>query len=88
MLTPRLHNRKPNMNNETKTIETKDSIITFNADEATKQAVFDRVLAYYVAHDQFFGEGIHQCDETIIDAPNVMSDIADNVLKFQVEWKG
>jgi len=69
------------------TIETTNLRVTFNDDEATKQAIFDRVLAYYVKHENFSGEGIHQSDNSIIDAPCVMSEIADDILKFKVEWK-
>lgn len=69
------------------TFETPDMVVTFKDDEATKQAVFDRVMAYFKEHEMFSGESIHQCDATIIDAPSVLSDIADDIIQFDVVWK-
>ena len=69
------------------TIETDELIAEYNDDEAAKQAVFDRVLAYFKEFESFHGESIHQSDNPIIYAPNVMSDIADNILKFKVTYK-
>lgn len=67
--------------------ETSDVVVTYKDDEATKQAVFDRVMAYFLEHEMFHGEGIHQCDATIIDAPSVLSDIADDILCFKIDYK-
>ncbi len=69
------------------TFETPDAVVTFKDDEATKQAVFDRVMAFFKEHESFCGESICQCDGPIIDAPNVLADIADDILCFKVEWK-
>lgn len=66
------------------TIKTKDCTATYKDDDATKQAVFDRVLEYFKKHEAFWGESIHQRDDPIMDAPSVMSDIADDILQFQV----
>lgn len=68
----------------TGTIKTTDLVAKYRDDEAAKQAVFDRVITYFREHECFHGESIHQSDNPIIDAPNVMSDIADNILKFDV----
>lgn len=61
--------------------------VTYNDDEATKQAVFDRVIAYFKKHDAWDGESICQRDGPLIDAPYVLADIADNIIKFDVEYK-
>ena len=44
-------------------------------------------MAYFTEHQAFDGESINQRDNPIIDAPNVMSDIADDIIKFVVEYK-
>lgn len=72
--------------NETATIEIDDVIITYNCSEATKQAVFDRVLHFFLQNQAFSGESICQSDSCIIDAPETLCDIAD-IMKFDVEWK-
>ena len=69
------------------TIDQEFMRVTYLDDEATKQAVFDRVMAYFTKHQAFDGESINQRDNPIIDAPSVLSDIADEILKFQVEYK-
>lgn len=49
-----------------------------------KDAIVDRVMKYYEDHDCVFGEGLHQSDDCIIDAPGVLSDILDNIVKFEI----
>ena len=88
----RRHHRLPHRHHVT-TEETMPTIdqefmrVTYLDDEATKQAVFDRVMAYFTKHQAFDGESIHQRDSTTIDAPCVLADIADNIIRFQVEYK-
>lgn len=50
-----------------------------------REKVFARVMQYFKEHDTYTGEGIHQTDNCIIDAPNVMSDIADDILECRHE---
>lgn len=71
---------------EKKKITTKfGDTITYTDSPEVRDAVFARVMKYFVDHGVFFGESIHQMDNPIIDAPNVMSDIADKIMKFVVE---
>lgn len=58
-------------------------IVTYNDTQEIRDAVFERVMKYFIEHEAFFGESIHQSDGPIIDAPNVMSDIADDIIKFK-----
>lgn len=58
-------------------------IVTYNDTQEIRDAVFERVMKYFIEHEAFFGESIHQSDDPIIDAPNVMSDIADDIIKFK-----
>ena len=71
----------------TPTIDQEFLRVTYLDDEATKQAVFDRVMAYFTKHQAFDGESIHQRDNPTIDAPCVLADIADSIIRFQVEYK-
>jgi hypothetical protein len=52
-------------------------------DEDLKDKVFERVMEYIIKHEAFCGESIHQSDKPILDAPNVMSDIVDNILNIE-----
>ena len=73
-----------------KTIEHKGRFstykVTYDDSEQAKQSVFDAVLAFFFKHEQFSGEGIQQCDEPITEAPNLLSDIADDILKMDVDY--
>ena len=60
-------------------------IVTYNDTQEIRDAVFERVMKYFIEHEAFFGESIHQSDGPIIDAPNVMSDIADDIIKFKFQ---
>lgn len=61
--------------------------VKWSCGQDVKDQIYDRVMAYFLKHESFHGESIHQMDEPIIDAPSVMSDIADNILKFEVTYK-
>ena len=67
-----------------KKIVYEDFIVSYDDSDEVKNAVFERVMAYFIEHQAFHGESIHQMDNTIIDAPSVMSDICDDIIKFDV----
>jgi hypothetical protein len=48
-----------------------------------KDLIVERILKYCKDNDCTCGETLHQSDECIIDAPHVLSDIIDNILKFK-----
>ena len=68
-------------------IETNDFIAEYPDDNKIKQAIFDRIIKYFKTCEAFQGESIYQNDDAQIDAIEVMSDIADDILKFNVKWK-
>jgi hypothetical protein len=70
-----------------KTIETQDCIAKYEDTPEIREKVFLRVLEYFKKNEAFLGEVIHQSDDCIIDAPSVLSDIADKILKFEVSEK-
>ena len=58
--------------------------VSYNITDEMKDKIVERLLKYYSTHC-WFGEGIQQDDKSIIDAPDVLSDIADDIIKFQAE---
>lgn len=70
-----------------KKIETSDFICEYDDSDSIKNAVFERVMEFFKDHVSFNGECIIQNDISLIDAPNVLADIADDIIKFSVEWK-
>ena len=56
---------------------------TFTLTQAKREAVIKRILDYMIKHDCTCGETLHQSDDCLIDAPNVLSDIIDNILEVK-----
>lgn len=55
-------------------------------DRATAEAdIFAAVMAYYQGHEAFSAESIMQMDMPVIDAPQVLADLADSI--FDIEYK-
>ena len=70
-----------------RTVETKNCIVTFPDDQATRDAVFELVVKFFLDHETFSGESAMQCDAPQIDAPQLLCDLVDDILKFKVDYK-
>jgi hypothetical protein len=68
-------------------IETDDYIVRFMSGDDVKEKVFNALVEWYKKHEAFSGESICQSDGPTIDATNILSNIADDILAFDVEWK-
>lgn len=44
-------------------------------------------MEYFKKHECFSGESIMQMDNPQIEAPELMADIADDILKFKFTYK-
>jgi hypothetical protein len=64
-----------------------DYTISYSDTPEMHKAVFDAVMKYFNDHQSYHAEVIMQSDNCIIDAPEVMAIIADNVIKFKVDYK-
>ncbi len=58
--------------------------VTYEITEEKKNLIVKRLIDYY-SKNCYFGEAIHQDDDSIIDAPSVLADIADDIIKFKVQ---
>jgi len=67
--------------------ETEDCIVKFNDNKDIRDRVFDAVIKWCFEYGLFSGECIHQCDSGQIEAPNLLSNIVDDIIKFDVEYK-
>lgn len=68
-------------------IHSDEYVVAYKDDEATKQALFDKLVAFYKKHEAFSGESIMQCDGPQLEAAELLSDIADDILQFEWTWK-
>lgn len=69
-------------------IKLKDMVVTYDDSQETKDAVFDAVMKYFTTHEAFDSETICQSDEPIMDGYVTLADIADNIMKFEVQYDG
>lgn len=60
--------------------------VFFDDSDAVKEAVFNKILQFYYDNNAFNGESIMQNDGPIIEAPGVLAKIADDIIKFKVEY--
>lgn len=63
-----------------------DFSVSYEDSQEVRDAVFEKIMDYYKKHNVFSGESIMQMDNPVIDAPTVLSDIADDIIKFKVEY--
>ena len=61
-----------------------DTIINYEITDEQKDKIVERLIEYYSTY-LWFGEGIHQDDDSLIEAPSVLSDICDCIIKFKRE---
>lgn len=62
-----------------------DTTISYQTSAEINQQVVDKIIAWCKKYNQGCGESLHQSDDGNIYAPDLVSDIIDNVLKFDYE---
>lgn len=62
-------------------------IVRYEDSDFVKEQVFNAVVEWCKKHSEYSGEGICQRDTTIIEAPDLIATIVDDIIKFDVEWK-
>jgi len=67
-----------------KKIEISYGQVEYDDTPEIRDQVFERVMKYFQEYNAWGGEVIHQDDDCIIYAPNVLSDIADDIVKFKI----
>jgi len=61
--------------------------IEYNFDQETKDKIYKKVMDFFTKYESYSGESICQPDNTIINASEVLAEIADEILQFKVEYK-
>lgn len=67
------------------TIIVQDAVVNYQNDQATRDLVYGAALLFLSRHRAFTGESIMQSDSTALDALEFLSDLAENVFKFEIE---
>jgi len=67
--------------------ETESYVVEYDDGPDVRKAVFDKVIAFFVEHESFSGESVCQCDAPQLDAPALLAELADDVIKFKAKVK-
>lgn len=65
-----------------------DKVVAWDDSPEAKEAVFQKVLKYFLGEEAFSGESISQMDSPQVEAIALVCDIADGILKFKVKYDG
>jgi hypothetical protein len=60
-----------------------DRIISYEITEEQQHRIIARLIDYY-SNYLYTGEGFCQNDDSIIEAPCVLSDICDKIIEFKI----
>jgi hypothetical protein len=63
-----------------------DMTVTFEETDELKSQVYEKVLQFFLDMGAFSGESIMQSDDPQLEAPELLSDLADYHFRFQVEY--
>lgn len=69
------------------TFKTESAVVQCENNQAMKDALYQKLLDFFKKHEAFCGESVCQCDEPQIEAPELLGEVADEIFKFNVEWK-
>lgn len=64
-----------------------DCIVSYTDTPELRNAIFEKMLQFFLDKQSFSGESICQSDSCQIDAAPLLAEIADDLFKFDVEWK-
>lgn len=58
--------------------------VTVDIDEDKKNEIIEELLTYFDEHSCWRGEAIHQNDDAISEAPTVLAEILDYIIKPEI----
>lgn len=67
--------------------ELSDMVVHYDNSQEIKDKVFERLIKFFFEHECFHGESFMQCDSPLLDAPEMISEILDDIIKFDCEYK-
>lgn len=63
-----------------------DCEVSYEITDEMKDQIIQKLIEYY-SKNCHSGEGIFQDDDSLIEAPEVLADIADHIIKFKSSYK-
>lgn len=71
----------------TKTDDVETIKVTYDDHKDTIEKVYEKLLHWFVAHDAYSGEIIYQSDSCMIAAPELLSELAEDVFRFDIDYE-
>lgn len=62
--------------------------ISYDDSQEAKDKLYNMMLNFFKTHEVYNGESIQQCDVPQINSPELLSEIADEIFKFDAKWDG
>ena len=60
---------------------------SYDDSERAKEKLYNEVVNFFLEYEVFDGESIYQCDRVQEPILELVSDIAENILKFKTKWR-
>lgn len=64
-----------------------DLTVEYDASHKMQGKVFDHILAWFHKHQCYSGESIMQSDAPQLTAAEMLAELADDIIKFNVTYK-
>lgn len=61
--------------------------VVFNWTEEKKDKVIEMLEDWIITYHAFHGDGICQSDDCLIEAPYLLADLVDEVIKPEIIWE-
>lgn len=61
--------------------------LTYRVGETAQRKAYYMLLEWFKKHELFHGDSIHQTDKTYEEAPELLSELAEEVFKFKAEYE-
>lgn len=63
-----------------------EKLVRIDNVELKKELIFNRIIKYMIDHNCSSGETLQQSDECLLDAPDVLSEIIDEIIQPEDTW--
>lgn len=60
---------------------------TYNEDPSVKDAVFEKIIVWFIEHHVSLGESLLQNDYCIMEAPELLAELLDDVIEFDIVFE-
>jgi hypothetical protein len=63
-----------------------DGVVRYNCNQKAKDLLYETMLQWFIEQETFSGESIMQSDAPLIEAPELLCKIAEEIFEFDAIW--